>query len=183
MGSAKLKNYLIGGLICLLAALFFGVEPVEKVITEAIYKGALKGVEACMDYSGSALLSDEAVKKKCVRDFQKRLYQSDHATGRAGPLINQRSVGWGGTLENKTPDHVTTWIEISVRIFDTEGTEQEYLARTTIWIDPLDEAEFRVDLPDLESEQVEGIEFCEHDDLKPKACMTWGVVRVMGLTI
>lgn len=183
IGSDKVKNYLIGGMICLIAALVFGVEPVQKAINEAIHKGALKGAETCMEYSGSTLLSEEAVKAKCVSAFQKRLYQSDHATGRAGPPTGQSSVGWGGVLENRTPDHVTTWIRISVSIFDKEGAEREVFAETPIWIDPLGESEFKVDLPDLKSEQFKNIEFCENDDLTPKACMTWGVVGVKGLTI
>ncbi len=183
IGSDKVKNCLIGGLVCLTAALVVGVEPVQKVINKAMRKGTLKGAETCMEYTGSALLSEEAVKAKCVSSFQKRLYKNDHATGRAGPRLTQRSVGWAGVLENKTPDHVTTWIRISVSIFDKEGTEKAVFAETPIWTAPLGEAEFKVELPDLEIEQMENIEFCEHDDTTPKACMTWGVAGMKGLAI
>lgn len=183
MSYEKMKNYFIGGLICLLAALVFGIEPVQRVINEVTHRGTLKGVETCMNYTGSELISEKVVRDACVRIFQKHLYDNDHATGRAGPRLNQRTVGWHGILENKTPDHVTTWVQISVSIFDSEGAEQEHFAETPIWIDPLDETEFRVDLPDFEREQFEYIEFCDHDELQPKACMTWGVVDVMGLSI
>ncbi|WP_255431799.1 hypothetical protein [Ruegeria sp. THAF57] len=61
--------------------------------------------------------------------------------------------------------------------------EKEHSAETSIWIDPLGEAEFEVELPDLEPVQFESIEFCEHDDSDPSECMAWGVVDVMGLSI
>ena len=178
-----MKNYLIVGLLILIAALVIGLEPVQRVVNEATKKGTLKGIENCMNYSSSDLLSEHAVRATCVRAFQKRLYRNDHATGRAGPRMNQGTVAWGGTLENKTSDHVTTWVKISVGIFDVEGKEKEYFAETPIWIDPLDKAEFIVDLPDVKHEQFEGFEFCDHDALAPKACVTWGVVEVMGVTI
>lgn len=178
-----MKNYLIVGLMCLLAALVFGVAPIQRVVNEAIHKGTLRGVENCMKYSSSKLLSEEAVKAMCVEAIQKSLYHNDHATGRAGPMLNQRTVGWGGTLKNKTPDHVTTWVKISVSIYDADGTEQEHFAETQIWIDPLDDAEFKVQMPDLKHEELEDTEFCEHNESTPKDCMTWGVVDVMGVSV
>lgn len=183
MEKSSLKNYLIGGLICLVAAFAFGIEPVQRLMNEAINRGTLNGVETCMVYSKSELLSQDTVRATCVQSFQKRLYGNDHATGLAGPRIDQRTVSWSGILENKTPDHVTTWIQISVMIFDADGTKQEHFASTPLWVDPLGEAEFRVELPDLESEQIDGIEYCENDDETPKACITWGVTEVMGLAI
>ncbi len=178
-----MKNYLIIGLLCLVAALIVGIEPVQRVINEAMNRGTLRGVETCMDYTGSELVSGDAIKATCVQAFQKRLYSNDYATGRAGPRVGQRSVDWGGVLENKTPDHVTTWVEISVSIYDADGIEQEHIIETPIWIDPLDETEFRVELPEVEPEQFEGIEFCDYEDEAPTGCMTWGVIGVMGLEI
>ncbi|MFX0544770.1 hypothetical protein ACEWPL_004415 [Roseovarius sp. S1116L3] len=177
------KNYLIGGLACLVAALVFGITPVQRVMNEMVNKGTLRGVENCLSYSKSELLSAEAVKSTCVRNFQKRLYNNDHATGLAGPQWDERTVSWAGDLENKTSHHVTTWIRVSVGLYDADGNKNEFLADTPIWIDPLDEAEFRVELGELKPEQIENIEFCELDDLAPTACMTWGVTDVMGLSI
>ena len=178
-----MKNYLIGGLICLVAALAFGIQPVQRVINEATNRGTLRGVEICMDYSKSELLSPDAIKATCVQSFHDRLNIPDLAIGQAGPRIEQGKVGWGGTLANKTPDHVTTWIRIAVTIFNAEGTKLEVFAETTIWIDPLGEAEFRVELPDLKEGQFIDIEFCDNDDTAPKACMAWGVTDVMGIAI
>ncbi|MCL6285994.1 hypothetical protein M3P21_20985 [Ruegeria sp. 2012CJ41-6] len=178
-----MKNYIIAGLLCLVLALAIGVRPVQKTVNEALNQGTLKGVETCMSYSKSELLSNDAVQATCVTTFRKRLYHNGHATGRAGPRLGERTVSWGGVLENKTSDHVTTWIQVSVNIFDKDGEETEFLADTPIWIDPLDEAEFRVELPDLESKQLEGLEFCEHEDASPTDCMAWNVSGVMGLAI
>jgi hypothetical protein len=183
MEKSYVKNYLIWGLICLLAALVFGIKPVQRVINEAANRGTLRGAETCMNYSASELLSPEVIRATCVQSFQKRLYGRDHATGRAGPRIDQRTVSWVGTLKNKTSEHVTTWIRISVIIFDADGAKQERFAETPIWIDPLGEAEFRVELPDLGREQLDDIDFCNDDDESPKACITWGITDVMGLAI
>lgn len=178
-----MKNYLIVGLICVVAALAFGFKPVQRVINEAANRGTLSGAETCMGYLTGELLSRDGVKTTCVQAFHSPLYIPELATGQAGPRFDQGKVSWAGTLENKTPDHVTTWIRIYVTIFDADGTKQEVLAETPIWIEPLDEAEFRVELPDLESKQFDDIAFCEKDDKAPKACMGWGVSDVMGLAI
>lgn len=183
MEKSHVKNYLIGGLICLVAVLAFGIEPVQRVINEATSRGTLRGVETCLDYSKSELLSQDTVRATCVQSFQNRLYVPDLATGQAGPRIVQGKVDWGGTLENKTSTHVTTWIQIAVTVFDADGTKQEVFAETPIWIDPMGKAEFRVELPDLKGEQLDGIEFCDHDDKAPKSCMAWGVNDVMGFAI
>lgn len=178
-----MKNYLIGGLVCLVAFSIIGLEPWQRLINEATKKGTLRGVETCMVYSSSELLSGDAVKAACVSTFQKNLYNGDLATGRAGPRNNQQTVSWGGILQNKTSDHVTTWIKVSVSIFDADGTEQEFQAETSIWIDPLSEANFRVELAELEWEQIKNIKFCNHEDAEPKACMTWDTPEIKGLTI
>jgi hypothetical protein len=177
------KNYLIGGLVCLVVALVVGVQPVQKVINEATNRGTLRGGETCMSYSSSELLSKEALRATCVSAFQKRLFGGEYASGRAGPRPEQRSIRWGGILENKTPDHVTTWVRVSVSIFDVDGTEQEVFAETPICIDPLDEAEFSVELPELEPQQFENLEFCDHESEEPKSCMGWGVINIMGVSI
>ncbi len=178
-----MKNYLIGGLVCLLAALAFGIEPVQRVINEAANQGTLRGVEKCMNYTKSELLSQDAVKATCIQSFQKPLYLPDLATGEAGPLMDQGNVAWGGTIKNKTPDHVTTWIRIAVAVFDLEGNKQEVFAETPVWIDPMGEAEFRVELQDLDREQLDDLAFCDLDVEAPKACMGWGITDVMGLAI
>lgn len=176
-----MKNYLIVGLTCIIAALVIGVDPLLRMINEATRQGTLGGVEACLDYSSSDLLTDDAVKATCVTTFQRRLYGNEYASGRAGPREIGRDIGWGGSLQNKTPDHVTTRVKISVSVYDANGDEQEVFAETPIWIDPLSEAEFSVELPDLKREQFDDIEFCDFDDTKPTGCMTWGVTEVMGL--
>jgi hypothetical protein len=180
---ALVKNYLIGVLACLVAALVIGVKPIQKTLNEAINQGTLKGVENCISYSHSDLLSPEAIRATCVSTFQKRLHGHDHAVGRAGPRGETRSISWAGELENKTPDHVTTWIGVTVGIFDADGNEKEFTAETRIWIDPLGKAEFRVDLPDLDGNQLDNLEFCELDDAAPHDCIRWGITDVKGLSV
>jgi hypothetical protein len=183
MEDSQLKNYLIGGLICLVAALTIGVEPVQRFMNEATSSGTLRGVEKCVDYSKSELLSQDAIKASCVQSFHKRLYLADLATGKAGPRVEEGIVNWEGNLENKTADHVTTWVQVGVSIFDKDGKEQKAFAETPIWIDPMGEASFQVEFPDLKPEQLEGTDWCDLEDQAPKECFSWGITDVMGLTI
>ncbi len=178
-----MKDLIIVGLVCLVAALVFGFEPVQRTINVAIFSGTLRGVESCMDYSRSDLLSEEAVQATCISSFQRRLFGSDFATGRAGLRLERGEVSWGGLLRNETSDHVTTWVNITVYVFDAEGNEQEFEADTAIWIDPLGEAEFIVNLPDLESEQIGDLRLCDHESVELISCMTWGIYGVEGLSI
>jgi hypothetical protein len=178
-----LKNYLIGGLICLVAALAFGIEPVQRMVNEAANRGTLRGMERCVEYSKSELVSQEAVKASCAQSFDERLYLPDLATGKAGPRVDQGMVLLEGLLQNKTADHVTTWVQISVNIFDAEGKEQKAFAETPLWIDPMGEAKFQVEFPDLKPEQLDPVKGCDLDDQAPKACFSWGITDVKGLAI
>jgi hypothetical protein len=177
------KNYLIGGLLCLVAALIIGIEPLQRALKETTKGGTLRGAEACIAYSSGGLLSEDAVKATCVATFQRNVFNGDLATGRAGPRLNDRTVDWYGILENKTPDHVTTRVRVTVSIYDTDGTEEEFFAETSIWIDPLNKADFTAELLEVEPEQLVDIEFCDHENLEPTACMTWGITDIMGLSI
>lgn len=178
-----MKNYLIAGLICLVAALTIGIGPVQRIVNEATNQGTLKGVERCMEYAKSDLISKEAIQRSCVQSFQKQLYLPDLAGGEAGPRTEKDLVRWEGTLENKTGDHVTTWVRVVVIVFDKAGKKTEVSGETPIWIDPMGEAEFRVELPELEPKQLDGFEFCEDDVAEPKACMGWTISEVKGLEL
>lgn len=178
-----MEKYLIGGLSCLVVALVVGVEPVQRTINEATRMGTLRGAEICIDYSGSDILSGDAVKTMCVDAFQMPLFHSDFASGRAGPRVEYDEVKWEGVLQNKTADHVTTWIEITVGFFDSDGKEERFKAETPIWIDPMDEAEFIVELPKLDPERLDDITFCKNSDHSPKSCMSWGITAMKGLSI
>lgn len=78
---------------------------------------------------------------------------------------------------------MTTWLKISVSVFDANGIEREVFAETSIWIEPKGKAEFLVELPDLEPDQFKDVEFCDMEDKAPKGCMGWGITDLMGLAI
>lgn len=177
------KNFLILGLACLAAVLALGFRPVQKALNEALNEGALEGAERCTEYSSSQLMSAEAVKAACVRLFQKRVYGGDPATGQAGPYLDKETVYWGGFLENKSSNYVTTWVQIEVQIYDKDGAKKVYVGETAVWIDPLGKADFQIEFTGLEREQLRDLEFCDLDDKAPKACMGWGVTDIMGLRL
>lgn len=177
------KNYVIVGLTCLIAAMIIGVQPVQRAINEAFYRGTLTGVDKCISYSDTQLISSEAMRAACVSLFQRSLFSDEHAKGRAGPGYTEEGVIWVGNLENNTPDHVTTWIRLAVTIYDAKGIEEKFMGDTSVWVDPLGDSDFRVDLPDLTRDMVDATEFCERDAPSPMSCMRWGIVEVKGLSI
>ena len=183
VGIDPMKNYVIAALVVLVVLLAVGFAPIERATNEVLRHGSLTGVENCIEYSKSDLLSGDAVKAACVRAFEKPLYSSESATGRAGPSFFQGIVRWTGNLENKTSDHVTTWVAISVSVYGEDGSEREFSADTSIWIDPLRSADFSVTLRALELSILDDIEFCELTDDEPKSCMSWGVTDVRGLEV
>jgi len=163
------------------AYLLYDLQSVKQTANEALRAGTLKGVETCVAYSKSDLVSAETTRNVCIESFQKVLYNSDLATGRAGPRVASGSVSLGGSLENKTPDFVTTWVKVSFALYDSSGKEKEFLADTYIWIEPRSSADFSVELPELKPDDVQSVEFCDHDDDTPKSCMSWGIVKMKGI--
>jgi hypothetical protein len=183
MQTGKIKNYLIGGLLCIVLMLAFGIKPVQRVMNEAVKRGTVNAVEICLDYTRGELLSEEAAKVVCASNFQKRLLGSEYAFGRAGPRLVLDELRWGGTLRNDSVDHVTTWVQIAVYVYDENGSEQKILADTQIWLEPMGETEFEVEISDLTEEQINDLDFCDLDMPNPKSCFSWGVVSVKGLSI
>lgn len=177
-----MKNYIIGGLVVLVAALVFGVTPIQRAANETLFSGTLKGAEWCMSYSNSELLSREAVKGRCAAAFQKRLFAGD-ASGRAGPRLKKKYVGWGGELKNKTTDSITTSVSVGLALFDADGKETKFFAETPIWIEPLSKADFHVDFPTLNADQIKEFEFCDRDAPKRQSCFDWWVHDIFGLTL
>jgi hypothetical protein len=182
-GQDLMKNYIITGLSFVVVALLVGGEPIQRTMNEALYRGSLRGAEECVSYSSGRLLSPEAVRTSCVSKFEKQLFGSDYATGRAGPRLDKQIVAWGGELENKSADHVTTSIRVTVIIFDKDGKETEFSGGTSIWIDPMSHSDFRVKLSGLEREMLEDINFCEDEVENPTQCMRWSISEVKGLSI
>lgn len=178
-----MKNYLIAGLALLVVAYAYGLEPLLRVTNEAINRGTLRGAEKCIGYSESDLMSEDAVKARCTKIFQKRLYGREYVEGYAGPRIDGDVISWGGSVKNKTSSHVITGLEVSVGIYDEDGKEKVFRAETPIWIDPLGEAQLKLEVPELTRQHFEGIGFCEEGDETDKSCFDWGISTVMGLAL
>lgn len=178
-----MKNWTIMGLLGLVVVLIVGFEPVQRTVNETLNGGTVRGVERCMDYSSSQLLSDQAIRRSCADTFQARLFNGEYATGRAGPWMDQGRIGWSGNLRNQTSGHITTWIRVAVWVYDEEGNETEWTAETPIWIEPLGDADFTVELNEVDRDTFDDLSFCELEALSPSNCMAWTVVEVKGLAI
>lgn len=168
---------------CGAAYLLYDWQSVKLAVNEALHAGTLKGVENCVAYSKSDLMSAEATRYVCIDNFQKNLYDGDLATGRAGPDDYSGRVNLSGSLENKTSDFVTTWVQLYLKLYDATGTEKEFQAETYIWIEPHSTADFSVELLNLKPDGVETTMFCDVDDTSPKSCMRWGVAKIKGIEI
>ncbi len=178
-----MKKLAILAAVCAAAYLIIDFPKVQQTANEALRDGTLKGVEACVEYSKSELVSAETTRNACSARFQNPLYNNDFATGRAGPAFEAGAVLLKGSLENKETSHVTTWVALSFSIFDAEGKESEFPADIFIWIEPRSSTEFSVALPDLEPEKVRDLKFCDLDDENRKSCMSWGMKGIQGIEI
>ncbi len=178
-----MKNFII--LICLCAAAYilYDLQSVKLALNKSLRDGTLQGVENCVAYSRSELVSVETTRNVCVENFHIELFDGDFATGRAGPKDMSGEAGWAGTLENKTAGHVTTWVRVSVSLFDADGKEKEYEANTYVWIEPQSSTNFQVGLSELAPSELKSVEFCDRDDGSPKSCVSWGIVRIKGIKI
>jgi cAMP phosphodiesterase len=165
------------------AFLLYDLQSVKQAVNEALRWGTLKGVETCVAHSKSDLVSAETTRNVCIESFQRVLYNRDLATGRAGPKVAAGGVNLDGFLENKTSGFVTTWVKVAFELYDASGETREFQADTYIWIEPRSSTDFSVALPDLEPDEVQSVEFCDHDDTLPKSCMTWGIVEIKGIEI
>lgn len=178
-----MKNYLLAGMACIIAAMAMGIDPVLRFVNETSNRGTLKGVENCIEYEQSELISEESVKALCVQKFHRPLYLQELATGKAGLRAEGDAVSLEGKLENKTPNHVTTWVKLLIFIIDDEGKEKEVFAETSIWIDPTSEAEFKLEFPDLAPKEFENLAHCEEENSAPMSCFGWSIAEIMGLAI
>lgn len=178
-----MKNYIIAGLVCAVAALSFGIESIQKIVNEAANHGRLKGVDRCLAYTNSELLSPDAVRSSCVATFQKRYFVVGMAGGKAGPRPEREGASWSGSLDNETSNYVTTWIEITVSVFDQAGEETTFVADTSVWIDPMDTVDFAVQLVDATWDDFENTEFCDLEASERTNCMAWTISDLMGLAI
>lgn len=178
-----MNKFLALAAMCGAAYLLYDFQSVKQLANETLRDGKFTGVEACVAYSESDLVSAQTTRNACSERFQKRLFDGDFATGRAGPKTRSGSVYLEGSLENKLSNHVTTWVELSFYIFDLDGKESKFYTDTYVWIEPRASYEFSVALPDISAEDVRDLEFCDHDDESPKSCMSWGVRGIKGVEL
>ncbi|PHO03021.1 hypothetical protein CSC82_13940 [Rhodobacteraceae bacterium 4F10] len=178
-----MKTLAVLAALCAAAYLIFDFTKVQQTANEVLRDGTLQGVEACVDYTESDLITTETTRNACSARFQKRLSSGDFATGRAGPSLKGDRVLLEGSLENKKTSHVTTWVALRFYTFDADGKESTFSTDTSLWIEPRSTTEFSVVLPDLEPKKIRDLEFCHHEDEKPKSCMSWGVIEIQGIKI
>ena len=160
-----------------------GVTPIKRTVNEFANMGVLEGVERCLEYSSSELVSPETVRDLCTQKFRKPIYDGDAATGRAGPREIGGTVYLVGTINNKLPNFITTWVQFEFSIYDDIGSERAIRTASVFWIEPLSSSDFQVELPDIKSADFAGFEFCPHDESEKKRCIAWGTPRIEGIKL
>lgn len=180
-----MKNFVILLTVGTAAYLLSTLLPVKIALNESLNGGTLKGVENCVTFSASELVSPETTQNACVAKFQKQLFDGDLVNGRAGPRFKDGKVFLGGNLQNDTTGHVTTWVRAYLGVYDEKGNKKEFSGETFIWIEPQSTTALNVELYGIERNELEDLEFCPRDEEESThaSCIYWGVSRVMGIEI
>lgn len=163
----------------------FNFTSVRMELNKLMNFGELVGVEQCVSLSRSNLVAEQTIRNVCVEDFHVNLFDHELASGRAGPRDRSGVVYWEGTVSNKTSEYVTTWGELSVSFFDSEGEKLEVKVKTPLWIEPQADQEISAELREISPEDIEDYEFCDldADEATFRSCMAWSWAQIKGLKI
>jgi hypothetical protein len=158
---------------------------VRMDLNKMLNSGELAGVEQCVLLSKSSLVAEETIRNACVEGFHVALFDNELAVGRAGPRERSGAVYWEGRVSNNTSEYVTTWGELGVSFFDDQGEKTEVNVELSLWIEPQTEQEISAELRDVNPEDYEDYEFCDHDaeEASLRSCMTWRWAQIKGLKI
>lgn len=171
--------------ICIAAYVLYNLQTVKMTVNESLNSGTLRGVENCVSYSTSELVSTETTRNSCVARIQKSVPNAHLINGLAGPRVRNGQAFLDGDLNNDTSGHIATWFRAYIGVHDETGKRSEYSGETFIWVEPQSSQEFSIELDGAEPEQFQGLDFCPKSENEStyKSCIVWGVSRVRGIEI
>tara|TARA_B100000768_G_C11023346_1_gene267032 strand:- start:4 stop:582 length:579 start_codon:yes stop_codon:yes gene_type:complete len=163
-------------------------------IEKLFHAGTLKGTDLCIKHNTSSVVSDDVIKRKCIKENQ-----TDH-DGVIGMAFNADvyfnpdsgvSHSWIKIKESRNvfDDIIITELLVSVTIFDSKG--KKYLFKDTIdtWAEPSklikgQKAIFaqNKDLPEAsEADVINKGRGC--DSNQKYSCIDWNILQVRGIKI
>lgn len=139
-------------------------------IQERRHSGTLRGVEHCVKYNHSDLVSEADIRTSCAQKHSKEM-PTWNLNGRA----TYRDTGhtFGGTLKNNTSDIVYTQIEVWIEHED-ENLGREYLFLRNVWLPPGETMNF--------FEIVQNRPKHTHDK-EGRSMFNWGISHAKGVPI
>jgi len=167
-------------------------------LTKIIHKGTAKGVILCIEHNSSSILSEELVKRKCIKENQTEIVsRSMNEKKDLEAMSYMKSLGIKGSiwLDNKSAkiflnegtnsdyDYILTELKVRLIIKDENG--KRYLRDDTIdiWVEPSKQIEGRIAISFSKSVNRAEINNKYCGDSTIKTCKSWGVISVLGIKI
>ena len=163
-----------------------GCYEIEKIIN----KGTVKGVSLCIDHNTSSLLSEELVKRKCIKENQSELAYKwfESAADIYVTDIDSISMGHISIVSgiNDYDEYVITELRVDIKVYDADGKLHIKQEVIETWIEPSKDLSGsskirKFDLPTNTNISEVQNKYCS-DTLKI-SCRTWGVERISGVRI
>ena len=164
-----------------------GCYQIEKIIN----KGTVKGVSLCIDHNTSTLLSEELVKRKCIKENQTKLqYKIPNLS--ASISIRSKEDRSKGFIElydgrNTNDDYIITEILVDIGVYDKDGKQYFKTEYIETWIEPsvlfegLSSTIEKFDLPANTTSGDINKQFCS--EVVKKSCRDWGIRHISGVKI
>ena len=168
--------------LCMLFVLV-GCDQIGNKVAQTVYKGTLKGVEACLAENKSSLVSEEDVRNRCVDVHKKGVYV-DGTDGRSAFLSAKpdsviRIKPAHGTWLNNSNSSIITQVEVAGMVYDKAG--KEFSGKTVkkgLWIMPGEAIDivFDVQIPDMPKGIGKNCDGGPYEN-----CMTFGRFNFWGI--
>lgn len=158
-----------------------GCDLISDKFTQAMYRGTLRGLEACVAENKSSLVPEANVRDRCVELHKQPLNSINTSGWRAevfpldGRRVRVRSEkkGW----KNSTVDQIITHIEISVSLYDETGKEQRgTVIEKGLWVMPGEYVDVSTSIDMVSTMDVP---YCENEPYRN--CRTWTAGNFWGL--
>ena len=164
-----------------------GCYEVEKIIN----KGTVKGVSLCIDHNTSSLLSEELVKRKCIKENQSKLKYRFLNDASARVIISSKIDKYEGEISlaggtNEYDDYIITEILLEITVFDADGEKYVMPEVIETWIEPSKKLIgvtkiTKFGLPANTSSEEINENVCPEKDMK--SCANWSIIRISGVKI
>ena len=163
-----------------------GCYEIEKIFNQ----GTVKGVSLCMENDNSPLLSDELIKRRCIKEHQTTFsYSMTSAEGAYVDFNLEKDQADVRVVEGSSgyDNIIITEIHVSAGIRDENGKRYSKSGVIDVWLEPDEQLKGSVLIKDFGLP--EGVSFDEALQTycsfveKKVSCRDWGISHYRGLKI